>query len=253
VKTLLDGALAYTKAVLAVQQRVLESQQLQLTEAADVMERAIGNDGRIFIFGSGHSHMMAEEGHFRAGGLAAVVPILASGLMLHESAVVGSSNERLTGLAKPLLARYNPRPQDCIIVFSNSGVNAVPVEMAQSACEAGMKVIAVVSQAYAAQAPLSTLGVRLSEVAHVTIDNCGIPGDALIPVGESGDGYTIRVGSASTVVGAFILNSLLAEVVTRLAHSRVPGLPVYISANMPGAADHNQRLLERYRPGNPHL
>ncbi len=250
---MLDGALAYTQGVMAIQQRVIESQQKQLAEAAEAMELAIRNDGRVFIFGSGHSHMMAEEGHFRAGGLAAVVPILASGLMLHENAVVSSANERLTGLAKPLLDRYNPQPQDCIIVFSNSGVNAVPVEMAQSAREVGMTVIAVVSLAYAAQAPLSKLGVRLSDVAHVTIDNCGVPGDALIPVGKSGNGHEIRVGSSSTVVGALILNCLLTEVATRLAASDVPGLPVYISSNMPGAADHNHRLLERYRRGNPHL
>jgi uncharacterized phosphosugar-binding protein len=31
------------------------------------------------------------------------------------------------------------------------------------------------------------------------------------------------------------------------------GAPIYLSANMPGAAETNKALIARYRPRNPHL
>ncbi|MCC7452455.1 MAG: SIS domain-containing protein [Anaerolineae bacterium] len=238
------------RAVQELIQRVIDTQAEALSAAADVMARALQSDGRILLFGSGHSHMLAEEGHYRAGGIAAVVPILSTSLMLHESAIASTAYERLPGLAGPLLARYAPTSKDCLLVFSNSGVNAVPVEMAKIAREQyGMSVIAVIAAKYAAQAPLSPLGVRLSEIASVTIDNGGLPGDAVVDVGNTG----IRVGPSSTVVGAFILNSLLTEVTFRLAKDKTAQLPVFISANMPNAAEHNRQLLERYKSRNPHF
>jgi len=247
---MLEGAAAYMRAVQELIQRVIDTQSEALSAAADVMERALRSDGRILLFGSGHSHILAEEGHYRAGGIAAVVPILSTSLMLHESAIASTTYERLTGLAGPLLARYAPTAQDCLIVFSNSGVNAVPVEMAKIAREQyGMAVIAVIAARYAAQAPLSPLGARLSEIASVTIDNGGLPGDAAVDVGDTG----VRVGPSSTVVGAFILNSLLTEVTFRLAKDKTAQLPVFISANMPNAAEHNRQLLERYKSRNPHF
>ncbi len=247
---MLEGAAAYMQAVQELIQRVSDTQRESLSAAADIMERAVRADGRILLFGSGHSHILAEEGHYRAGGVAAVVPILSTSLMLHESAIASTAYERLTGLADPLLARYAPTPQDCLIVFSNSGVNAVPVEMAKIAREKyGVSIIAVIAAKYAAQAPLSPLGVRLSEIANVTIDNGGLPGDAIVDVGNTG----VRVGPSSTVVGAFILNSLLTEVTFRLAKDKAAQLPVFISANMPNAAEHNHQLLERYKARNPHF
>lgn len=247
---MLNGAMAYMRALLEIMQHVLETQRDVLAKAATILEQAVRANGRILLFGSGHSHILAEEGHYRAGGVAAVVPILATNLMLHEGAIASTAYERLPGLAGPLLARYAPALPDCLIVFSNSGVNAVPVEIAKIARETyGLPVIAVISARYAAQAPLGPLGIRLSDVANVTIDNGGLPGDALVDVRDTG----IRVGPSSTVVGAFILNSLLTEVIVRLAQGDIAQLPVFISANMPGAAEHNRRILERYRGRNPHL
>ncbi len=247
---MLKGARVYMQAALELLQRIEDTQEEAMSRAVDIMERALRTDGRILLFGSGHSHMLAEEGHYRAGGVGAVVPILATGLMLHEGAIASTSFERLAGLAGPLLARYSPTAQDCLIVFSNSGVNAVPVEMAKIAREKyGLPVIAVISARYAAQAPLSPLGARLSEIADVTIDNGGPPGDALVEIPGTG----VHVGPCSTVTGAFILNSLLTELVFRLSTGDSAQLPVYISANLPGAADHNRKILARYRSRNPHL
>jgi uncharacterized phosphosugar-binding protein len=79
------------------------------------------------------------------------------------------------------------------------------------------------------------------------IDNQGPPGDALVRVqGE------LRTGPGSTVTGAFILGAILSETVLGLAAEGIDP-PVYISSNMPGAEEHNARLVARYRPRNPHL
>jgi uncharacterized phosphosugar-binding protein len=244
----LTGAHAYMDAVRELLDRIAATQGAAIDRAARAMVGCIQAGGIIYLFGTGHSHMLAEEGHFRAGGLVPVTPVLSSSLMLHESAIASGKLERMPHLAAIELERYAPTERDALVIFSNSGVNAVPVEMALAGKEHGMTVIAVVSLAYALQAPLSSVGKRLPEVADIVIDNLGLPGDAIVPIGNTG----LRTGPTSTVAGAFILNSMLTEVVERLAESGAEP-PVYVSSNMPGAAEHNEILLARYRHRNPHL
>jgi len=244
---MLTKGFAYMEAVIALQRQIIATQGEALSQAADLMEKSVRAGGRIFLFGTGHSHMMAEEGFHRAGGLACVVPILSGAVMMHEGAIWGTAIERLRGVAKPLLLRFHPEPRDTIIVFSNSGVNAVPVEMAMTARELGLSVIGVLSLSYAKTAPVGAAGARLSDVVQVAVDNAGIPGDALIEVHPSG----IKAGPSSTVTGAMIVNALLVEVAARLGAEGVP--PVYISSNMPDAEEHNAALQAQFREGNPYL
>lgn len=239
------GARAYMQAVRERLDTIASTQQTVVDKAASAIVEAVTADGKVYIFGTGHSHMMAEEGFFRAGGLAAVCPIFSSSLMLHEGAVASGQFERTPGVASILLNRYQPNARDVLIVFSNSGVNAAPVEMAISGKTIGMKVIAVVSLSYAAQAKAGPTGKKLAEVADIVIDNCGIPGDALVEIGET----NLRVGPLSTVAGAFILNAIFTEVAWRI-HERGLAAPVFISSNIPNSAEHNAKLIEKYR--NPH-
>ena len=241
-----QGAKTYMEAVMAILDRIAQTQGDAIAKAADAITQAIANDGMVYLFGSGHSHMLAEEGHYRAGGLAPVCPMLFSNLMLHESAILSSAMERLPGLGGKLLDRYEPRPGDVLVVFSNSGVNAVPVELARDARQRGLTVIGVVSLEYSTQAP-NPLGVKLPEVADIVIDNCGPPGDALVDMGGG-----VKVAPYSTVAGAFIWNSIVAEVSVRLATQGLT-VPAYRSSNMPGAAEHNADMLAKYKKRNPHL
>jgi uncharacterized phosphosugar-binding protein len=226
---------------------IAEREAGQVQAAAAAIAAALRADRMLYIFGTGHSHMLAEEGHYRAGGLAPVCPVLASSLMLHEGAVASTQFERTSGVAAAVFARYAVQPGDVLIIFSNSGANAVPVEMALAAKEKGMVVIGVVALDYAATVKAGATGRKLADVADIVIDNHGVPGDALIEVGGG-----LRTGPASTVAGAFILNAVLTEVAAQLAQEGVAP-PVYVSANMPGAAAHNAALIARYRARNPHL
>ena len=244
----LSHARSYLEAIQALQRRIIEGQGLLLDSVAARMAETIGEDGRLFIFGTGHSHLLAEEAFFRAGGLAPVVPIFSSALMLHENVELSSRLERTADLAADLLEPYRPRPGEMIFIFSNSGVNRLPVEMALVAKERGLFVVAVASLAYAKVAPLSPIGKRLDEVADVAVDNGGRPGDALLPI----EGFAWRVAPSSTVVGALIWNALVAETAARL-QATGRAVPAFASLNMEGAAEHNEALLEKWREKNPHL
>lgn len=217
-----------------------------IARAADAVEATARKDGLVYVFGTGHSHMLAEEAYYRAGGLALTVPILATATMLHEGAVASTAFERMPGMVRPILDRYPIVAGDVLFVVSNSGVNAAPVEAAAIGKERGATVAAITSEAYSREAAKGR--TRLADIADIVLDNGAPSGDAIVPVPGSG----LKVGPVSTAIGAALINAVLAEAAARLQASGA-GAPIYLSANMPGAAEHNERLVARYRPRNPHL
>ncbi len=241
------GISAYLNAIHALQDGILQQAET-LGTIADAMADAVMHEQRIFLFGTGHSHMVAEEGHYRAGGLACVVPILVPTLMLHESSLIATQIERTLGLSQIILEHYAPAQGELIFIFSASGVNALPVEMALSAKEHGLTVIGVTNVSYCRIAPVSSIGKRLIEISDYVIDCGGIPGDSIVTIPAT----DWRVGPTSTVMYATIWNCLVTETVFRL-QARGAELPIYLSNNMPGAAEHNQKLVQAWIHRNPHL
>lgn len=238
----------YLQAISELQERVVESQRATLLKIAGKMAEVTRRDGRIFIFGTGHSHLIAEEGFYRAGGLANIVPMVSEHFMVHHLPALGSRLERTPGLADIILERYAPLTDEMLFIFSNSGVNHLPVEMAMRARTRDIITVGVSSFAYARSAPLSDLGLRLDQTVDIALDNGGVPGDALLAL----DNLEWRVAPSSTVVGALIWNSLVAETARLLQTSGfIP--PIYASLNVSGATEHNQALLEKWRPRNIHL
>ena len=110
-----QGIDAYFRAVAELQQRVLATQRdLLASVAAAKWPTCILAGNRIFVFGTGHSHMLAEEGYARAGGLLSVVPIFYTALMLHESIPLSAKVERTPGLAPGCsTAAASRRPTCC--------------------------------------------------------------------------------------------------------------------------------------------
>jgi uncharacterized phosphosugar-binding protein len=130
-----------------------------------------------------------------------------------------------------------------VIVHSVSGRNAVAVEFAAAARERGATVIALTSLTYSQSVQPRQPGMkRLYEVADLVLDNLAPVGDALVSV----PGLPQRVSPASTVTGAAILNSMVARAV-ELIVLRTGDAPVFVSANLDGGDEHNQRWLEHYR------
>ncbi|WP_343312542.1 sugar isomerase domain-containing protein [Brucella sp. BE17] len=216
-----------------------------MEKAADLITAAARADRRVYVFGTGHSHMMAEELHYRAGGLAITVPILCGEIMLEDGAVASSHFERIEGAVRPILERYNIGEGDVLIVVSNSGVNAAPIEAARHACEKGASVIALTSVAYSTA--IANGRTQLHSLADVVLDNDAPAGDAVLEL----EGSALKVGPVSTALGVTILNAIFADVAARLVGAG--DAPIYLSANMPGSSEVNRDLVVRYRDRNPHL
>jgi uncharacterized phosphosugar-binding protein len=221
--------------------RLTESTWPDIEAAAALVADAIVEGHLVHAFGTGHSHMLAEELYYRAGGLVAVRPILVEGLMLHASAPLSTALERLPGLAEAILSDHPIGAGDVLIVASNSGGNTVSAELASLARAAGARVIAVTSLGHATSpSARSSTGPRLHELADVVIDNGGRVGDAAVEIA----GFDRRVGPTSTVVGAAILEAVVAEAVEQLVARGVTP-DVFTSSNVEGGDAANEAYLER--------
>ncbi len=222
---------------------VNRTQTSAIEAAAKLCADALCNDGFVFTFGTGHSHMLAEEIFYRAGGLARVCPILEDDLMLHRSASMSSIYERETGLAQKLLDSVDAlRYGGVLLVFSNSGCNTVAVEMAELARQHGIKTVCITNVTHSSRmTSRHPAGRKLMGVCDVVIDNCGCYGDAAISFDEH------SCGATSTVIGAMILQALVCRTV-ELCRERGVMPELFASANTHGGDEKNAAHLEKYKP-----
>jgi uncharacterized phosphosugar-binding protein len=247
------GLDAYAARLRTVQERVLTEERPKLLEAARLLAGSLDGeepDRVIHVFGCGHSHLMAEEAFWRAGGLVPVHPILDPNLTL-LGGLRTSPLERLEGYARVLLTGEDLRPGEVMVVFSNSGINAVPIEVALVAKEAGLRVVAVSSLAHSRGVePRHSGGRRLFELADVAIDTHVPAGDAAVDLSElAGGAEGHRVAPLSTAIGALVWNALVAEVANlRGVAGAEPSF--FISQNVPGGDEENEALVSRYRHRN---
>jgi uncharacterized phosphosugar-binding protein len=117
----------------------------------------------------------------RAGGL---VPANA------PSEILDPTVERDPGVAQRVLDLADPNPDDLFIIASQSGGNGSVVELAQLVAGRG----------------------------HVVIDNCGVFGDAALPLPAGG-----AIAATSSLTGVLM-------------------------TNVPGGDEHDEALLQRYGP-----
>ena len=68
----------YLKNLIDIIERISGDQGDNIETAARLMSDTLCGGGRVHAFGTGHSHMLAEELFYRAGGLVNVDPRLAS-------------------------------------------------------------------------------------------------------------------------------------------------------------------------------
>ncbi|GIP33831.1 SIS domain-containing protein [Paenibacillus sp. J2TS4] len=228
-----------------VESREAESIDLAAGKTAE----AIMQGGIIHLFGCGHSHILTEEVFYRAGGLVPIRPIFVEKLMLHEGAVQSSELERQNGLAESFMNDQDIRPGEVMFVLSTSGRNPVPVDVARIAKDKGAYTIGITSLEYSQSQPSRhTSGNHLYNSVDLAINNYAVKGDAVL----THPGLPIPFTPTSTVIGAAILNGILAQAIVKMIERGFEP-PVFLSGNIDGADAHNNGLIERYRERIPLL
>ena len=235
----------YIEAVKRQVERIATTQKDPITQAAHWMADTIIQDRITHTFGTGHSHMIGLELFTRAGGLANVNAILDTTVLSVEGARRGAEIERIPGLAEVVWDQYRIASDDLMIVISNSGRNAMPIEMAQKAKAHGMKTIGITSLEQSKKYPSRhPSGLKLYEVVDLVIDNCVPSGDVMMDI----NGF--RTGPASTISGVLIVNTIATEACKMAANSGVK-LPIYFSQNIDGYS--NEALYQKYEGRIKHL
>lgn len=239
----MNKPLEYLQNLNKIIESIIISQLGAIEECAEAFAEALMNDRNIFLFGTGHSHMLAEEVFYRAGGLVKLQPILETSLMLHEGAAKSTEIERLEGYADILADTYSFQKNDVIVIISNSGRNGVPVDMALLAKEKGLKVIALTNIRHSSMSPSRhKSGKRLFEIADIVLDNMGCPGDASV--------YFEKLGRnacpTSTSAGAAILHAAVAGAIEIMLKNNV--IPeVFSSSNVDGGDKINEEFIKKYK------
>lgn len=238
------GASEVFKAITNIIQEVERTQMGNMSQAADKLFESLSKGGILHVFGAGHSRAFGMEMCGRAGGLA---PMKLVGLE-DIAALEGNTGINLVDLerdphtAHRLLEMHEVQPEDAFIIVSNSGRNGAPNELAMECQRRGIPVIAVTSLDHSQRADSRhPSGKKLYEIADVVIDNCCPYGDVILKI----PGLAEKTGSASSVSGAMIAQSLTAEIIARFVQAdRTP--PVFISANVDGGDEHNKEIVQRY-------
>jgi uncharacterized phosphosugar-binding protein len=234
----------YLDQIMELLEKVRSTQREAIERAAHVLSEAILNDHLVYVFGASHAGILAQELFYRAGGLVPVNPIFPPGLTTDVRPVTLTTRlERLPGFGEQIIAETPIQEGDVLIVHSVSGRNAAGVEVAQAACARGAYVIALTSLAYSSAVQPRQAGMpRLFEVADLVLDDCAPVGDALVALPP----LRQRVGPASTITGAAILNAVVV-IAAELILAQTGDAPVFMSANLDGGEEHNQKWLDHYR------
>jgi uncharacterized phosphosugar-binding protein len=227
-----SDARPYLDAIGVVLGRARSANRESLPAAARLVADVVARDGIVYVFGSGHSQLVALDLNNRAGGLAPLQVIFEP---------TWGVSEMIEGYGPTLLANIEFTPGDCLIVISNSGNNAAQIEVALAARAAGTPVIAVTAVAISMAArPRHSSGKRLMDLGDIVLDNGGVGSDVAVTVGD------LSVGATSTLVASALLHEVIVEAVVELANRGIEA-PVYRANSQAGGVDHNARLRERYR------
>ena len=243
-----NSALEYIDQAQTILRRIMSTQMDAIERAAELCAETIAGEGLVHLFGTGHSRIFVEEMFPRHGSFPGFHPIVELSLTFHNL-VVGSNGQRqamflehVEGFGQVILRNFAFSAPDCFLIFSNSGVNEVVVDVALEAKRLGMPVIAVVSVEHCTASPAAhSSGQKLIDIADIVIDNCTPAGDALVRIPNLED----PVGPGSTIGAAAVTNALKCRVAEKLTELGKPPI-VLTSGYFIGSEASKRRFDECY-------
>ncbi len=243
-----NSSFDYINQAQLILERIRTTQMNAIESAAEICTQAIAGNGLVHLFGTGHSRIFVEEMFPRHGSFPGFHPIVELSLTFHNL-VVGSNGQRqamflehVEGFGQVILRNFVFSPPDCFLLFSNSGINEVVVDVALEAKRLGMPVIAVVSVDHCvASSANHSSGQKLIDIADILIDNCTPGGDALVRVPNLDD----PVGPGSTIGAAAVTNALKCCIAEKLTALGKPPI-VLTSSYFLGSEASQQRFDDCY-------
>ena len=204
---------AYFKKIGALLDQIIENESDLMEETANLFSEVIQQNGRIFVSGSGHSSLVAQEAYYRAGGLVSIKPIWLKSLLITENAEMSTHLERISGIAEATLNEYQPNQKDCLVIVSNSGRNAYGIELALIAKSTGCTTVALTSiQHSSCVESRHSSGKRLFELCDIVIDSHVPLGDASM----SHPDFKEHFGPVSTISTVAIFNAVVCRTIEML-------------------------------------
>jgi uncharacterized phosphosugar-binding protein len=237
--------LPWMTAAVALLEELAETQAEAIETASQWSAEAIGSDGLVHLFGTGHSRIPVEEMFPRYGSYPGFNPIVELSMTFHTQ-VVGANGqrqamfiERMPGLAEVILSNFSFGPKDVMMVFSAGGTTAVPVEIARGARRRGLRVIAVTSVRQSRSSDVDpAVGSRLLDEADLVIDLCSPAADAMIDI----PGLDTPVGPGSTITAVAIVNSIKVRTAQLLTEQGV--MPPVLTRGSVVGADRSRDLFD---------
>lgn len=209
----------------------------------------IGKGDLVYTFGTGHGSFAALEMFPRTGTCAGFRPIIETPLSNFHN-IFGDQGvnqyrflHTTEGYAQSIMSSYRFKEGETIMLFSQSGINAVIVDFALEARKKGMIVVGITSVPHSSHVPAKhSSGMRLFECADIVVDTA-------VPLSDAGvmiEGYPYPVGPTSTVIATAITHSIVSGTVEELVRRGVEPL-VMVNPNTTGADEanaQNERVLE---------
>ena len=229
----------YGDKILEVMKKAEEVNKDTIRVLAEKIAENIENDKMIHTFGTGHSHMLGIELFARAGGLGNVDAMLDPDTLTSFGAERSGAMEKVCGVADVVYDSYRIEAGDIMIITSNSGRNAMPIEMAMRCQKEGIYVIAMTNLEQSRNTTSRhPSGKRLFECADCVIDTCVPDGDATLDLNG------IKTGPASSIVTMFLINTIVSEAIKIVqSHGKRPY--VFQSQNVDGF--NNDAIYEHFK------
>ncbi len=237
-------ALEWLANARGIMQKIEDTQLENIKKAALVMADSIEKNNWVHTFGCGHATIPVEEMYPRIGGFVGFHPMVELP-MTFFTGITGQMGihqflflERAEGYGNAIMKAYNFNEEDCIWIFSHTGINNVNIDVALRAKQLGMKVIVYGSAAEAkGKVTRHPSGKTLFEIADIVVDSCVPVVDASVPLKNHQD----KVGPVSTLAFVTLVWMTITTVAEILADRGVK-LYIHPSHNVPGDTTAHERL-----------